>query len=51
MKNRLMFFNIKTIYIYEKKILLFQKGPLDSRRQRKGVHCHIFFYKRRNSLW
>ena len=27
MKNRLMFFNIRR-YIYEKKILLFQKGPL-----------------------
>ena len=21
-------------------------GPWDNRRQRKGVHCHIFFYKR-----
>ena len=28
MKNRLMFFLHKTIYICEKKILLFQKGPL-----------------------
>ena len=28
MKNRLMFFLHKTIYIYEKKILLFQKGPV-----------------------
>ena len=43
MKNRLMFFNIRR-YIYRKKILLFQKGPLRTIEDRGKESTAIFSF-------